>query len=673
VIARLVLLATCAIACTGPTYDTKTPPKPFNADAPAIYVAKVKTILVGLPPTDAEINAVVADPNALAGLVDQWMALPQYEPKMMVFFELTFQQTQVGTADFTAIAPPNGFVGAALPLMIQNATESFARTMLAFNESSAPLTNAFTTHQFMLTPALAQFYGYLDIRRSDDAGKLLDQFSKDNPTLQFTIEASKGPIALSDSFDPTSANYMHFYNPDLPTLHYQDSTCNGVDPVTVAIVPLQGATQLMDILYGQVPLHAIGSVKCPSNQGGNGAQIAASDFTAWKMMTIRPPHPGEAKTRFFDLPALRSATELVLDIPRVGFFTTPAFLANWPTNSGNQMRGPLNQTLIVATGHQIDGSDGTIPPSTPGLDPAHTAPGSTCYGCHQLLDPTRSILSANYSWFWSPQTDAQLSQQPGMFAFQHVVAPMSTIDDFAKLLASHPLVAEAWVQKLCYYVNSSPCEPTDPEFQRIVTSFATNNFTWNALVHDFMISPIVTNAARTKTHDTNGEVLSVTRRDHLCAAINNRLGFVDICLLSLADQGQGLQVGPIAAIVGGMPADAYGRGGVAPILPNQPSLFYRGALENVCEYLAQATIDAPLNPKQPGAKAWKSTDSTGAIDDFVSTVIAITPSDARAQPVTDALTRHFQSAMQDGASATDALRSTFVVACLSPSFAGVGL
>jgi hypothetical protein len=654
-------------------YDNKTPPKPFTADSPAIYVTKVKNILVGLPPTDAEISAVVADPKALAGLVDQWMALPQYEQKMMVFFELAFQQTQVGTSDFTAIAPPNGFVGASLPLMIQNATESFARTMLAFTESNAPLTNAFTTREFMLTPALAQFYGYLDVRRSDDAGKIVDQFSKDNPTLQFTIEASKGPIALADSFDPNSANYMHFYNPDLPTLHFQDPTCNGVDPVVIPIANISGATQLMDILYGQVPAHTVGSVKCPSNQGGNGVQIAPSDFTTWKMMTIRAPHPGEAKTRFFDLPTLRSATELVLDIPRVGFFTTPAFLANWPTNSGNQMRGPLNQTLIVATGHQIDGTDGTTPPSTPGLDPQHTAPGSTCYGCHQLLDPTRSILSANYTWFWSPQTDTQLSQQPGMFAFQHVVAPMSTLDDFGNLLATHPLVAEAWVQKLCYYVNSSPCESTDPEFQRIVTNLATNNFAWNGLVHDLVISPITTNAADTKTHDINGEVLSVTRRDHLCAAINNRLGFVDVCLLSFADQGQGLQVGPIAAIVGGMPADAYGRGGVAPILPNQPSLFYRGALENVCEYLAQATIDAPLNAKQPGAKVWKSTDPTGAINDFVSTVIAMTPSDPRAQPVTDVLTQHFQLAMQGGANATDALRSTFVVACLSPSFAGVGL
>jgi hypothetical protein len=187
-------------------------------------------------------------------------------------------------------------------------------------------------------------------------------------------------------------------------------------------------------------------------------------------------------------------------------------------------------------------------------------------------------------------------------------------------------------------------------------------------------SPITTNAAATKTFKTNGEVLTVSRKDHLCSAINNRLGFVDICLTSIADQQiGGLAVGPVAAIVSGMPADAYGRGSTAPILPNEPTLFFRGALENVCAYLAQATIDAAPNPMQPGAKHWTSSDATTAIGDFVSIVMAMTPSDPRSAPATAILTDHFNAATQQGATATDALRSTFVVACLSPSFAGIGM
>ena len=45
------------------------------------------------------------------------------------------------------------------------------------------------------------------------------------------------------------------------------------------------------------------------------------------MVTIRPPGKGEATATFYDLPTLRQATTLVLKLPRVGFFSTPAFAA----------------------------------------------------------------------------------------------------------------------------------------------------------------------------------------------------------------------------------------------------------------------------------------------------------------------------------------------------------
>src|SRR5437879_5809408 len=119
-----VALAAClgTLACTGPTYDTTVP---FVADPPAVYVAKVKNILLGLPPTDAEVAAVIADPSALAGLIDSWMARPEYSQKMMVFFELAFQQTQIDQASFVDVAPPNGLGnGRSIPLLVQNARES---------------------------------------------------------------------------------------------------------------------------------------------------------------------------------------------------------------------------------------------------------------------------------------------------------------------------------------------------------------------------------------------------------------------------------------------------------------------------------------------------------------------------------------------------------------------
>ena len=644
----------------------------FTRASPSIYLAKVKNILVGQPPTDDELQAVSRDPSALGELVDRWMQLPEYQQKMMVFFELAFQQTQITQADFVDMIPPNGMgVGRAVPLLVQNARESFARTVLELVAEGQPFTDAFTTHRLMMTPALMELYAFLDTRRVDDAGAISDAFARANVGLKLTMETSAGPIPLADSINPASPNYMHFYSPDLPALVYPiNAACNGLDPIQIA----PSALFLHDLLYGEIPPHPAPTGNCPQRAGSAmSVQVDPTDFTSWKMVTIRRPQAGETRTAFYDLPTLRAATELVIGTPRVGFFSTPAFFANWSTNASNQMRVTVNQAMIVATGSAFDGTDTTAPTSTPGLDAGHAAPGSTCFTCHQLLDPTRSILSATYSWFYYPQTDTALSTQPGMFAFQGMIAPMRTIDDFAKILAAHPLVATGWGQKLCYYVNSTPCSADDPEFQRITTAFDQSH-DWNALVKSIVTSPITTHAVDTLTAQLAGEVISVARRDHLCAALNSRLGFVDICQLDLTLRARGAgTTSKIAQIVSGMPSDGYGRGGTAPVLPNDPTLFYRAGLENICEAVSQMTIDAAVDPTQPGAKHWTSSDPDGAIGDFVAQIMALATSDPRAPQATSILKDHYTAALATGATPTASLRSTFVAACLSPSFIGIGM
>ena len=642
---------------------------PFVPETPAVYVAKVKNILVGLPPTDAEIASVTADASTLTTLIGEWMALPQYQAKMQVFFELAFQQTQITAADYADVILPNGIGnGVGAPLLVQNSTESFARTMLAMTAANQPLTNAFSTQQVMMTPALMELYAYLDARRVDDTSKVIDDFQAANPTLKITVEASAGPIPIADSINPSSPNYMHWYDPQLTTATYANPLCvTGTDPISFKA----NSSNLHELLYGQIPIFAApsGTLGCNAKGAGTGQQMVPTDFTTWKMVTIRPPMTGEATTSFYDLATLRSTNTLVLNTKHLGFFSTPAFSANWPTNQSNQMRVTMNQALIVATGTQIDGNDATTPATTPGLDATHAAPGSLCFHCHQLLDPMRSILSSNYTWFYSKQADPTLVSQPGLFAFEGVISPMQTLEDFTSILSTHPLVAQAWVQKLCYYVNSAPCDLGDPEFMRMVADFA-NGFSWNKLIQEFMASPITTNVSQTATSMINGEVIGVSRRDHLCAAFNNRLGFIDICGL---DKTLTTRATEISLIVGGLPSDGYGRGGTAPVLPNQPTLFYRGGMENICESVASQVIDATPNPAQPGAKQWVSTDPNTAIGEFVSLVMGLTTMDPRTAPVTAALQAHYAAAQQTGASKTASLRSTFVVACLSPSFIGIGM
>ncbi len=68
--------------------------------------------------------------------------------KMKRFFELAFQQTQVTAVDFADQAYPKqiGINNTTTPLLVQNAQQSFARTMLQLIADGQPLTEGMTTH-----------------------------------------------------------------------------------------------------------------------------------------------------------------------------------------------------------------------------------------------------------------------------------------------------------------------------------------------------------------------------------------------------------------------------------------------------------------------------------------------------------------------------------------------
>ena len=73
-----------------------------------------------------------------------------------------------------------------------------------------------------------------------------------------------------------------------------------------------------------------------------------------------------------------------------------------------------------------------------------------------------------------------------------------------------------------------------------------------------------------------------------------------------------------------MPSDGYGRGARFRCCPNQPTLFYRAGLENICAQVAAHGDRREGDPKQPGAKKWSSAQPDAAIGDFVSLVMGLT-------------------------------------------------
>jgi hypothetical protein len=113
---------------------------------------------------------------------------------------------------------------------------------------------------------------------------------------------------------------------------------------------------------------------------------------------------------------------------------------------------------------------------------------------------------------------------------------------------------------------------------------------------------------------------------------------------------------------------------VAPVLPNQPTLFFRAATENICESVATQVIDVATAKQVPGVMQWSSSQSTAAITDFVSLLMGLTTPDSRTVPATALLQQHYQSALQQkGTTPTQALQSTFIVACLAPTFVSIGM
>jgi hypothetical protein len=636
-------------------------------------LSKVKNLLTGLSPADGEMRAVAADPSALKGLVRQWRTTAAYQDKMLGFFETAFQQNEITWEELTPqfSAYPFPPFQQKEQQIRQNLAESFGRTALELISDGAPFTSTMTTRRFMMTPALMALYAALDAQPVPDYGAPTPASVRYAVTLEGIL-----PFPQEESFDPESPRFLTFFDSGIVN---QPPRPNGASPCPDQVVRYPAPVQVNDLVLillsqvtppfvyqnGQVitPPPPLGDVCTLPGIPDTDSYVHPTDFTDWRMVTIRQPGPGESPTPFYDLPAFRSGSELVMNVPRVGFFTTLSFLGQWSTNQSNLARVTANQTLITALGVPIDQTNSTAPHSLAALDSAHAPPGTACYGCHQSLDPMRQFFRQAYSLNFSVQGDAHEGSIPGQFAFHGVSLTGASIFDLGDALAGHPFFAKAWVQKLCTWANGATCDQCDPEFQRIVSVFVESNFSWNALVDELFSSPLVTNLADTATADAHGEIFPIARQAHLCALLSNRLGIPDACGLSLGVASTDLQ--PVHVIASSWPSDAYGRGSATPVLANAPSLFTRAGLENICTALATHLIDNPATGQ------YASTQPESAMQSFVTGLMGLTSD--RAPAALSILEDHFSAAQSSGATASDALKSTFVLACVSPYVAGIGI
>jgi hypothetical protein len=690
-----------------PTPDAGTT-VPFEPVPASVYVAKVKNLMLGLPASDDEVAAVTADPTALRGLADAWFVRPEAQAKLSTFFAKAFQQTQISQNDFLdQLGVPTV---ASLPVFSQ-AQESISRTALRGIADGTSFAQTLTTHTFLMTPSLMSLYLALDEIQIDDAGKVSFSFPMPDGTLSTTqtfwityrppVDPSAtpvvaNPIPLSETLDPSSPNFMHFAAPAAFTCSMPQLDATGhvmVDDKGAAVKATVTYTQRKYTNVGAAFLGLFGFagrnfVVDPNDPNGPPSLTVPSDVTAdkkplynyncgtevsftppsltaddlvWRPVTVRAPQTGERLTGFYNLPVLRTANELVVRTPRVGFFSTPAFFANWPTNNSNQQRDTLNQALIVGIGRSINPVDkGTSTVLDTGKDGQHSDPTSPCYSCHQTMDPMRNVFRQAYTYSYHAQHDPAQLYSTAAFDYLGQKKALASLDDLGDALVSHPLFATAWAQKLCYYANSTACSEDDPEFTRVVQAFTASNYDFHTLVVELFSSPLVTGQAATKTWRDLGETVSIARQDHLCAALTNRLGLAASVCTGISDKTTS------TAVANNIPLDGYLRGAEAPALSTSATPFYRGASEALCNYVAGLTIDK-TNSRYSSAK------KDAAITDFVANIMGLAASDPLTATMTQLLSEHYGAAMGAGASATDALKSTFVTACLSPTSVAIGL
>ena len=633
---------------------------------------KIKNVMTGLAPTDAEL-AAGAGKASLPKLVTQWMATPQFDEKMLRFFGNSFQQTSFSLADFQfqlrnspgAFNLPYGLHGdTAFPQLVRNLNESFARTALNFVQTDASMLDLLSTDRFMMTTALKSLY--MQIEANNDT-------ASDANVMKWRFNYGRRP-ALADSLNPSSPDYLVFG-------HEAPTTTNGSRTFSDTC---SGNAQLTAQFPGNVYLFQLllGSVNRDTGTGpgltGTGCWERAtkpyftpSDLSDWQMVRIVKG----TRIEPWDLIKLRaSGGTLPSAAPRISFFTTPAFMATWNTNDSNSHRVTVNQALLAALGQGFTNAAQNIPlpPDTAAVDGAHAVNSSECFACHKSLDPMRQFFQNWYHENGKPKTGTPSGAQPS-FGFGNVTGNGQSLADFGSylkqiqdaLVAATPVnrFALEMTQKLCYFANSARCDETDPEMRRVALAFQNSGYRFKTLVLELFSSPLISASAATKTSDTVGVTISISRRDQLCQALSNRLAVPDICQLGLPAPARPSR---LANLAGALPYDTFSRGVAEPVVPADPNAFYRGASEMLCESIAAQVVDG-------STAVFASSNVNAAITDMAIKVMGLPATDPKHASAVTILKSHNAAALKKGATATNALRSTFTAACLSPSSLGIGI
>ena len=691
----LVGMALLAGACTGtvsggrnddvaPSCDEGYAPMPVEG-----YVAKAKMLLTGVPVTNEDLIAVRKDPAAFRELLRQWLATDEGRAKLRGFFSVAFQQgdntnnlgsitdTMNGGYFRAGGGGPDHVVGFGT-LAAENFKESFARTAVYYLENNLSFADLMQTDTYMMTSAMALVLGHREMVSRGNDGRVNATPGHAYPPLKFVRNQ---PISVDESLNPASANFWKFSMDAYPGW-WPD--CIAGDEFTTTITTTGGNSDQLGVAVNSISglgsyIRAADIVGCAAGEttplqlglveGGASPPIGLPSFYDWKMTKVI-----QADQNYMGIEALtvfRTGQPLVLRTPRFGFYTTPAFLALWQTNDANSFRVTANQSLIAGLGMAFAPNENIVltPEEVKALDQKHVDPSSPCFGCHQSLDPMRQIFLSNFNVFNSIQTNNEERAKTAHFAFGGSNKALATLADVGRVIASNPNFAASWVQKLCFFANSRACPTDSQQFKDLATSFETGGFNFGNLIVDLFSSPLVTGVSCVANDNGNavgtGDIASISRRDHFCAALSNRTGIVNIC--SLAEDAINKPFNyKFYNLVRSFSADSFSRGSQTPLTISEPGMIPRIMQENFCKEVAQSERIVGA-----GAVFDSALGSAGVVT-LVTRLMGLPSEDSRFSDAVLLLTEHFESA-KALSNDRNAMQSTFIVACMAPSLIGVGL
>ena len=620
------------------TPDVSEPPA-FTAVAPQSYARRVKLLLHGGALTDSELAAARDSDAAFKAQVRQWVESPEFSQKMFVFLETTLQQNYHDGGSLHALIVSqlrgNDNSGSFRPdqMVHQNLREMFARTALRIVEQDRPFHEIATTNKWMMTTAMAGFLLAADIVPTSEGGEVHTFYGDESTSVDTSVFNASTPYA-------TQLAQRTWYISGL------NVNGRGVCKETIQ------ATQQAGV-YG----YLYGSKYCTTKRYDG--PIKPEDFTQWSEVEMVPLPEGQTNpVQYFDIPSVRQATHtdkrIALTLPRTGFYMSPSYLARWRSNKDNDFRVTTNQTLIVGLGNSFEPENFTVPLTQEGLDEQHAVEGTVCYGCHIDLDPMRNYFARHFNpdFYSLAPPEERTTDAPSFGFLGHNFNADDSLAGLGKAVASHPLFAQGWVQKMCAWANSRDCDTDDPEFQRVVALFQ-QNYSFKDMVVELFSSPLITSATRTKTHEADQYLASITRRHHLCQALNVRLkqssADFEVC---------------DSAISEAIPDDDWSRGSTEAFQPARSSLFFSSTVDAYCRAMSSKFVDDAGEPALDHTSASYVQDAGAFV---VQTVMGVPSGDSRYAALLQVVSDHIvEVEATEDLNAKDAVKSALALGCASP-------